>query len=305
VADLEAAADVALVKIKDLSAHVDKAEAAFTAVEERLDDVRTQFATDWAALDEKTRVLLELARAQAAGIAEEGEEARQGLTGLEESLARAASEWDDAIERSGSETSTFTAHVSEKEPVISQARHETEAASRSLAERAAAIEAQLQQAVTEARDLLEGDVAGELKEMRDAVRQRASALGSVLAGECGAILDEAFASWEQQVAQVEEVIDQEFASARQHAADVVEFALKECRQGHEDAWAEIGVLVASLDALLQGLGEAVRARTGEVGERWRASEQALADAAAAVECMRSALTQELEMLARYEFVQGR
>jgi hypothetical protein len=302
MADLEAAADVALVKIKDLSAHIDKAEAAFTAVEEKLDDFRTQFATDWAALDETARAVLELARAQTAGIAEKGEEARQGLTRLEESLARAAVEWDDAIESSGSETTAFGAHVSEQGPVVSRAGDESEAASRALAERATAIEAQLQQAVAEARELFEGEVAGELKDMRDAVRQRASVLRSAIAEDCAALLEEAFDGWEQQVTRVEEVIEQEFASARQHAADVVEFALKECRQGHEDAWAEIEVLVADVDALLQRLGEAVRARTGEVGEGRRAAEQALASAATGVDGMRSALTRELEMLARYEFV---
>jgi hypothetical protein len=77
MADLEEAADVALVKIKDLSAHIDKAEAAFTAVEERLDDVRSQFEADWTALEEKARVLLDLARAQTTDLAEQGEEARQ------------------------------------------------------------------------------------------------------------------------------------------------------------------------------------------------------------------------------------
>jgi hypothetical protein len=304
MADLEAAADVALVKTKDLSAHIDKAEAAFTALEEALEDVKTQFATDWAALDETARVLLDLARAQTTALAAEGEEARQGLTQLHESLPEKASEWDVAIESSRSETSALGAHVSEQEPVLSQAGRDAQTAAQSLAERAAAIQAQLQQALADVRELLETGVTNELKEMQEAVRERAAALQASLAEECETALAEALNGWEQQLAQVEQVIDEEFASARQHAHDVVEFSLEECRRGHEEAWVEIQGLVSNLEGLLLKLGETVGARTAEVGERRAGMEQALSDAATAVERMRLALTQELETMARYEFVRA-
>lgn len=302
MADLEAAAEVAIVKIKDLSAHIDKAEAAFTALEDTLDDVKAQFDTDWAALDEKARVLLDLARAQTPAIAEEGEAARQALTELDDALAKTAPEWDDAVEGGASAASALGTHVSEQQPIVSAAGDEAQTAARSLAERAAAIEAQLQQALADVRDLLESEVASELREAQDAVRQRAAALQATLTEECEAELAEAFAGWEQQLAQVEEVIDGEFASARKHAADVVEFSLEECQRGHDEAWAEMAGQVANLEGLLQRLGAAVAARTGEVGESRGAAEQALSEAAARVERMRAALAQELETLARYEFV---
>jgi hypothetical protein len=302
MADLEEAADVALVKIKELSSQIERAEAAFTAVEEKLDDVKEQFEADWSALDEKARAVLEVARAQTAGIAQEGEDARQSLTGLDDSLTGAVSEWDGAIEAGGSETTQFGVHVSEKEPVVSEAGTDTEAAARKLAERVAAIEAQLQEAMAEARDLLEREVAGELKEMQGAVRERASALQAAVADECGTILDEAFTSWQERLAHVEEVIDQEFAKARDHAAAVVAFSLEECQKGHEETWEELSSLTVNLEGLLQKLGEAVRARTAEMGDRRTAAEQALSETAAGVERVRSTLALELEMMARYEFV---
>jgi septation ring formation regulator EzrA len=300
--DLEGAAEVAIVKIKELSAHVDKAEAAFTALEEKLDDVKAQFETDWASVDEKARVLLELARARTTDIADEGEEARQGLTQLDEALEKNAPQWDEAIANSGSETSTLGGHVSEQGPVVSAAGDEARAATRSLAERATAIETQLQQALADVRELLESEVANELRETQEAIRDRAAALQATLVDECGAMLGEAFAGWEQQLAQVEDVIEEEFASARKHAADVVEFSLQECERGHEEAWAEMKAQVATLEGLLLRLGEAVAARTAEVGERRNTGEQALTEAAAGVERMRAALAQQLETLARYEFV---
>ena len=304
MADLEAAADVALTKTKDLSERIDKAEEAFTALEETLDDVKTRFDTDWAALDEKARALLELARAQTNGLAEEGAEARAGLTQLAESVSENASEWDGAIESGRSETSVLGAHVSEQAPVLSTAGHDAEAAGRQLAERAAAIEAQLQQARAEVRGLLETEVATELREMQEAVRQRTAALQASLVDECETALGEAFTDWEQQLAQVEEVIDQEFASARQHAHDVVLFSLQECRRGHEEAWVEMEGVVTSLEALLLKLAETAGARTAEVGERRSGMEQALADAAVGVERMRAALTRELETMARYDFARA-
>ena len=128
--DLEGAAEVAIVKIKDLSAHIDKAEAALAALEEKLDDVKGHYETDWTALDEKARVLLALARAQTTGITGAGEEARQALTQLDQALEKTATEWDDAIEGSASETSTLGTHVSEQAPVLSAQGHEAETTAR-------------------------------------------------------------------------------------------------------------------------------------------------------------------------------
>jgi len=302
--DLEEAAEIATVKIKELSAHVDKAEAAFTALEERLGHVKTRFETDWAALDERAHALLETARAQAGGIAEEAEEAREGLSQLDESLGKAAPEWNAALEGSASETSTLGAHVSEQGPPVSEQGGEAQAATRALARRAAATEAQLQQAAAEARELLEGEVARELREMRDAVRQRAAALQAALTEECAAELAEAFTGWERQLAEVEEVIDEEFASARQHAAAVVEFSLQECQRGHEDAWAAMASLMADVDGVLERLGQTVGARTSEIDARRTGLEEALSGTAAGVERMRALLAGELETLARYEFVRA-
>jgi hypothetical protein len=302
--DLEGAAEVAIVKIKDLSAHIDKAEAALAALEEKLDDVKARHETDWTALDEKACVLLELARAQTAGIAGEGEEARQGLTQLDEALEKTATEWDDAVEAGASETSTLGQHVSEQGPVVSAQGHEAETAARNLAERATDIEAQLQQALADVQELFESQVANELRDAQEAIRERAAALRATLADECGRMIEEAFTSWQERLAQVEELIDEEFASARQHAADVVEFSIGECSRGHEEAWTDLSGLVAHLDGLMGKLAEGAQARTGEVGGCRSATEQALADAAAGVERMRSALVQELEMMARYEFVRA-
>jgi len=300
--DLETAADVALVKTKELSAHIDKAEAAFTALEERLDAVKAQFREDWTALDESVKDLLDLARTQTTGIAEDGEESRQALAQLDESLADDAAEWAGALENGVVEASALRVHVSEQEPLVSAARDQAVGAAQGLAERAAAIEAQLQQMVSDVRELLETEVAHELREVQEVLRERAAALLASLAEECETAIAEAFAAWERQLAQVEEVIEQEFASARQHAAAVVDFSLQVCRQGHEDAWGEIEGLLADTERLLLGLGEVVGARAAELGERRGAAEQALSEAAVAVERMRAAFAQELETMARYEFV---
>jgi ABC-type transporter Mla subunit MlaD len=303
MADLESAADVALVKTKELSGRIDKAEAAFTELEDALEDAQAQFDADWSGLEEKARILLDLARAQAAGIGEEGEEAREALTQLDESLAHAASDWDGAVEGGVAETAALGAHVAEQQPLVASAGAAAAAAASTLAEHADPIEAQLQQALAEVRSLLETGVASELRELQESVRERAEALRVRFAEQCDTVLAEALAGWERQLAQVEDVIDEEFARARQHAADVVEFSLLACQRGHDEAWTEVAGFVEGLGGLLQGLGESVTARTAQLGDRRGAAEQALADVAAALERMRAALVQELETMARYEFVQ--
>lgn len=302
--DLEGAADVAVIRVKDLSAHMEKAGAALASLDERLEHVKEQVASDWTALEEKMRALLEVARAQAAAIAEDGQEARQGLADLDDALEKAAPEWDGALETGRSEIAALATHVSETEPVIAAAGDGAEAAARSLAQRAAAIEAQLQQAVADSRAFLENEVASGLTETREAIQQRASALQAALTDECQTVMEEAVTGWQQRLDQVEDLVDQEFASARKHAAAVVEFSLEECRRGHEEAWEGLSSLAADLDGLLQKLGEAVRVRTGELAERGSAAEETLAEATARVELMRMALKQEWELMAQYEFVRG-
>lgn len=302
MADLEVAADLALAKTRELSVHVDRAEAALEALEEMLQDVKGRFDVDWNALEEEARDLLERARAQTRGIDDEGEDARQAIAQLDESVARANSDWGAAIEGGIARTSALGAHISEQHPLVSTAGQEAAGATRGLAERADAIEAQLQQVAAELRGLMETDVVDELRRMQDAVRQRAEALQASLAEQCDTVIPEAIAAWEQQLAQVEEVVEQEFARARQHAADVVDFSLAECRHAHDEAWSRMTGLVDDLETALQRLADAVVARTAELGEHRGAADEALAGAAESVDRMRTALVREREAMARYEFV---
>jgi hypothetical protein len=96
------------------------------------------------------------------------------LTQLDESLVNAASEWDDAIQSSGSKRPR-SGRVSAKEPVVSHAGDETEAIARASPS-APPPSKQLQQAVADTRDLLEHEVVSELKEMQEVLRQRAATL---------------------------------------------------------------------------------------------------------------------------------
>jgi hypothetical protein len=304
MADLEEAADVALVKVKELQAHVEKAEAALAAVEQRLGHLKERTASDWAALAETAASLLEGARAQAAQLREDGQAAHEACAAMDEALTDGGSAWDPALDATRQGVTALGAHVAESEAPLFQAGDEAETALRDLGERAAALEAELRRAVADARHFLEREVVEDLREMRGEVRERAAALQASLADECAALLDEAYASWETRVAQVEEVLDQEFAGARQHLSDVVEFSLEECRQGHDEVWEDVVDAVATLEGRLQRLAEAARERDAELGERRASVEQALGEAAARMELMSGLLRQELDVLASYDFVNG-
>jgi hypothetical protein len=303
MADLEEAAGLAAAKVKDLSERVDGAEAVLADVEEKLDAVRESLDADWTGLEERLRAVLTAVRAQAAGIAEDGQQAREDLVRIDRALHGAASEWDAAFEAAGATPSRLASEVSDAGADLIAGGNAAAAALEALADRATTLEAQLEQAVTATREMLEEDVLSEVREMRDVVRERITALQALLEDECAGIVGEAFAAWQQRLAEVEDMIGEEFAGARQHAADVVQFSLQECRRGHEDAWAEIAPLAATLDGLLQGLAEAVRARAGEVATHRGAAAQALSEASASVERARAAFAAELQLLSSFEFAE--
>jgi ElaB/YqjD/DUF883 family membrane-anchored ribosome-binding protein len=302
MADLEEAADVALVKVKELLAQVDQAHGALAEAEERLVHIEDRTQSDWTAFEEHADALLEAARAQVERLGEDGAAARKACTDMDEALAGVASAWDPVLEETRSGVEALATSIAESEPPLSAAGGQAEDEVRALGERAEALQAELQQAVAEARDFLRDEVAEALRAMQQAVRERAAALQASILDDYGAGLDEAYASWETRVGQMEEVLEQEFTRARQHLADVVGFSLEECRQGHEDVWSDVADAVTVLEGLLQQLADAGRQRDVELGERREAVDQALEEATSRIERISSVLRQELDAMARYEFV---
>jgi hypothetical protein len=303
MADLEGAAEAAVETVDQLSTRLGQAREALAALERQAAEVREQAAADWEELDAGARTLVGEAEGHAARLAEAGHEVEGACSALDQALATAGSEAAGDLVADSGTAATLAAHLAQGAAPLAEAAEQTAAQVRSLGERAAEIEAQLQEALGEARDFLRDELAAELREMREAVLSRAAELQAAIAEEGRLMLDEAYASWESELLQIEEILDRELEATLQHTADVVDFSLAECRQGHQQAGEEMAAAAATLDGLLQRLAEAVAERRGEVTEAGAAIEQALGDAAARVELMSGALRQELETMARYEFVQ--
>ena len=64
MADLETAADAAVVRVKEVEQHGQRAHGSFAALRDEAADIRTQLEADWLALTEAARSLLQSAEEQ-------------------------------------------------------------------------------------------------------------------------------------------------------------------------------------------------------------------------------------------------
>jgi len=304
MADLETAAETALVKVKQLSERKDEAHGTLERLSELLGRVDEQVEADWSALREDLRSNLERVREDKARLAEGGEEAAEALGELHVSIRSVHSDAQEEAFGSGQEVSALASAIDARRPELARLVEAAGAAANALRERVAALEAGLEEALDEAREFLSSDVVNELRRLEEEVGERARILEVTLGQECTAALEDKYDNWLSTLNEVEEIVAEAFERARTHLSDVAEFALIECGGRAMEAADELQDDVALLESAASSLAEATVAVRRDVEQGVHSLGDSLQETDQHAQAMSAALGVVMELLASFTFVRA-
>jgi chromosome segregation ATPase len=302
VADLDAAAADLVVQLKDLDSQIQHAQHQLAELDHRLADTAGHLDTEWAGLEERFGSVLAKVHHEKEALGEQGQAAAHALGELASGLHDARADQDAAMQQASHGLGALAEHVASVEPQVQSLLESVTAAAHQLHERAQAAEAALEQALGQARDLLQEELVNELQHLRQEIHDRGLSLRGHIFDE-QTRLDEAFADWGQRMDELEAVLEQAFADAHTHAEQVVTFSLGECDHARQDTGEQLSQMLTTLEGVLHALQQEAEECTTDVGEEGRhALEQGLdaihGEAASAV----SALRRVKEVLTKYSFV---
>jgi hypothetical protein len=303
--DLEAAADAALLRVKELAGAVEEAEEACEDLERELSRARAQLEADGEAVREKAEALVDAAREQSAQLGHHGGQAEAALAALAGAVRSAQSEGDQAVEAAATAASGFAEHVSDARAPAADRLEQGRADAHALVDHASEVQTALERALAEAGELVGGTLVGDLQAAQEAVRRQAAKASTVMQEELVASIEGAYERWDTKVAELEAFMADFFDDARRHGDETVTRCLEQCTQGHSEAVEEMGEAVrATLLPSIQELAQAVEVAGALVGETAEGLTGGLGATASAVEDATRGLEGVRQLLASYTFVQG-
>ncbi len=303
MADLEAAAEAALVKVTQLAELGQEAEDALQSLEERLTTIREQVESDAQALAGDVSDFLERLEDEKKRLHDRGEEVAGALSETQASVATTNEDVQQGLQEARAEVAALAGPVQAAPGQIDEMVQELETAAQSFRDQAAAIEAQLEQAFAEAREFVGVDVVDDLRAMREAVEERAQAVQETIGREYETALQAKYDHWLATLNEVEGLVHDAFERARDHVTQVVEYALEEAPRRHQVALDELPPLVATLEGAAEALQGAVAEIEAEVQQGHEATAEEVRDTGSAAQAMTTALEGLKALLARFTFVQ--
>jgi hypothetical protein len=264
VADLEAAADAALASVKEFEDHVGETRDALEQLAEQAQRTQNQVAADWSTLEASLNAFIKAMEGQRTESDQDGERAAQALGELTVALGGARTEGEPELLGARDELLGFGQKVDSAAPPVTAMGEDLRVLAQSVADRAAQVEVELNQALQEARDFLGVQMVEDLHGIAEALRQRGAALETMVADQCVAALDEAYQDFETKVGELEQLVEQmSFTDTENHVREVVEFSINEYRQGQSDAFDVLAGNVKDLEQELLNLKEAVAQRQAD------------------------------------------
>jgi hypothetical protein len=253
MAELDVTGSLALERANALLAGVDAVEARLAEARERLARAVADSEAEWSRLGGLAAEAAAEIAAEAQELFGEGTQAQDALLQLRGSYERLATEAAEEKERIDEELEAFAGRLREVDPTLQKALAEAEQAAVALRERAETAEGELKQVLAETDAALHDDLAEELRELEDGIRQRTEALWAFLEGEAvptvNAAVEELLAQLQGAEASVREALE----VAERTVAEGAESAVEEVAAGHEQALTELADLGASLEELLHKL----------------------------------------------------
>jgi chromosome segregation ATPase len=165
------------------------------------------------------------------------------------------------------------------------------------------IETNLEQALAEARRLLQEGLTADLERFQDEIKQKADEVAATI-NECPTELQAKYDEFSEHLKEVESLLEDEaFGRAPDHAREVVEEALKQCAQEHREELEQVVAAAATLESTIGELDQEVdetKSETVESGkedllEKMSETSDGLGEA-------QQALSEVKALLARFAFV---
>lgn len=261
MADLEAAADAALASVKEFEDQVGETQEALEQLAEQAKRTQGQVAADWATLEASLSTFLKAVEAQRTESDQDGERAAQALGELAVAVGGARTEGEPELLGARDELLGFGQRVEAAGPPVTALSEDLRLLGQSVADRAAQVETELNEALREARDFLGVQMVEDLHGLAEALRQRGSALETAVADQCLTALDEAYQDFEAKLGELEQLLEQKsFTETEDHVREVVEFSINEYRQGQSDALDVLAGNVRDLEQELATLKDSVAQR---------------------------------------------
>jgi chromosome segregation ATPase len=253
MAELDVAGSLALERANALLLGVDAVEARLAEARERLARAVADSEAEWSRLGALAAETAAEITAEAQELFGEGTQAQEALLQLRGSYERLATEATDEKERIEEELEAFAGRLREVDPALQKALAEAEQAAVGLRERAEAVEGELKQVLAETDAALHDDLAQELRDLEDGIRQRTEALSAFLDGEAVPTVNAAVEELLAQLQGAEASVRESLEAAERTLAEGAESAVEEVAAGHEQALNELADLGASLEELLHKL----------------------------------------------------
>lgn len=307
MATFEDAAEELVAKLRGLDSEIEESERRLEELRGRMEGVDHEVDEGWTALAAAATSFLEALHDEQDALDTQARETLEGVGAAQQAVSDEGAAACSEIDRGTAQLEGVAQHATGLTPAVESLADQAGAApARSLAERAHALQQELERAVAEARDFLQDELVPAVEQVATDVRQRSEEVHTALAQEMTAALQQAFEEWEPKVEELEAyVAGRGFETSQQHAHDVVEYALGECRTscGHhlDEVQHLVGVLVGQLGELASGIHDAADALVMQAGaELLQELEQAHACGQGAV----SALDAVKQSLAGYSFMEA-
>jgi chromosome segregation ATPase len=304
MADLEAAADLALGKVKQLEEQADRTEEQLAALEEKVSAAASQVEADWAALSADLSSAEKQVQEQEDQLAQQAGQAAAELEEAVRALEAAPPEADQALRGAWEDVQALVGEADAARPRLQQLAADVEAGSAGLREAARDVQSQLEAALDEAAELLGTQLVAGFKDLQEQVHDRAAELGQALAEECQAALRQKYDNWLETLNDVEELVEDAFRRAHEHVAQVVDYSLQECAARHEASAEEVAEMVATLETAAGVLQAAIAEQDAAVKDARGQTAQGVGETAAALQAMTEALAGVRELMAGFSFVKA-
>jgi DNA repair exonuclease SbcCD ATPase subunit len=247
--DLDPTARRAHESVATLLASVEEARAGFAEVRAQVVEATQRFDTHWAAVAERALHYLEQVAREEEQLQATREEARQAITHLRGGLAEVHEEGPREVEHAQAEFDQAAAQLAQRDPETLASVHEAGQAEDSLAARLADVQTELDESVAETEGLL-AQAAAEMSDFEQELERRVVQLNAYISGEClPTVLARAQALY-QRLVQAEDEVRSALEAALEATESAADRALRDCRDGFDDALQEVGKLGQALDEAL-------------------------------------------------------
>ena len=304
MAELEAAADAAVVSVKKFEDEVTEAEEALKELEEQAERLQGQLTTAWATVEACLTAFSKAIEAQRVESGEDGQRAQQALGEVTTALGTARGEGEAELLGARDELLGFGQRVDGVRPTVANFSDDLRTLAQSVADRAGQIETQLDLALNEARDFLGVQMVEDLRGIASALQERGMAVEAMVTTQCVTALDAAYQDFETKVGELETLIEEKaFTEPADHAREVVEFSIGEYRQAQNGALEVLAGNVRDLELELANLTESLGRRRTEIDTDKDAFDQEAQLVESLAADMAAALNSVKALMASYTFVE--